>query len=176
MKTLHWKHLITNFTRFTPILKHHFDNTTSEYRYLQSQNKLNIFNLQEWHHNTWNCKSLFQRLFIVYKTFTVGIKTKNLPWMTRFGLWSFYTGVFIRRPTIQEDHFWLAPRVIVLYRFDCTLILLKLSIFRKNIKDIKDKSITRNIFRIQDDFIICGFYCIAFVEYIIVQYMTIVFS
>ena len=32
---------------------------------------------------------------------------------------------------------------------------------------IREKSITHNIFRIQDnDSVICGFYCIAFVEYI----------
>ena len=34
---------------------------------------------------------------------------------------------------------------------------------------IKDKSISHNIFRIQDDnSILCGFYCIAFMEYMIV--------
>ena len=34
---------------------------------------------------------------------------------------------------------------------------------------IKDKSITHNLFRIQDDnSILCGFYCIAFMEYMIV--------
>ena len=33
---------------------------------------------------------------------------------------------------------------------------------------IKNKSVTHNIFRIQDNgFIMCGFYCIAFVEYIL---------
>ena len=33
---------------------------------------------------------------------------------------------------------------------------------------IKDKSIAHNIFRIQDnESIICGFYCIAFIEYIL---------
>ena len=33
---------------------------------------------------------------------------------------------------------------------------------------IKDKSITRNIFRIQDnESIMCGFYCIAFIEYVL---------
>ena len=53
----------------------------------------NIFNLQEWLQNMQNCKSLFQQIFIVYKTFTVRIKTKNLPRMTRFGLWSFHKGV-----------------------------------------------------------------------------------
>ena len=31
---------------------------------------------------------------------------------------------------------------------------------------IKDKSITDNIFRIQDNYsILCGFYCITFIEY-----------
>ena len=34
---------------------------------------------------------------------------------------------------------------------------------------IKEKSITHNIFRIQDnDSIMCGFYCIAFIEYMFV--------
>ena len=33
---------------------------------------------------------------------------------------------------------------------------------------IKDKSITHNIFRIQDnDYIMCEFYCIAFIEYMV---------
>ena len=33
---------------------------------------------------------------------------------------------------------------------------------------IKDKSITHNIFRIQDnESIMCGFYCIAFIEYML---------
>ena len=33
---------------------------------------------------------------------------------------------------------------------------------------IKDKSITRNIFRIQDDnYIMCGFNCIAFIKYML---------
>ena len=33
---------------------------------------------------------------------------------------------------------------------------------------IEDKSITHNIFRIQDDdSVMCGFYCIAFIEYMI---------
>ena len=31
---------------------------------------------------------------------------------------------------------------------------------------IKDKSITHNVFRMQDhDYIVCGFYCITFIEY-----------
>ena len=39
---------------------------------------------------------------------------------------------------------------------------------RKSVKKIKDKSITHNIFRIQgNDSIICGFCCIAFIEYMI---------
>ena len=43
--------------------------------------------------NTWNCKSLFQKIFIVCKRFTVGLKTKNLSRTTRFCLWWFYKGV-----------------------------------------------------------------------------------
>ena len=36
------------------------------------------------------------------------------------------------------------------------------------LQKIRDKSITRNIFRIQDDeSIMCGFYCIPFIEYIL---------
>ena len=35
------------------------------------------------------------------------------------------------------------------------------------LKKLKDKSITHNILRIQDDnSIMCGFYCIVFIEYI----------
>ena len=34
--------------------------------------------------------SLFQQIFIVSKTFTVGIKTKNVAGMIRFGFWLFY--------------------------------------------------------------------------------------
>ena len=34
---------------------------------------------------------------------------------------------------------------------------------------IKDKSITQNIFRMQDnDSVMCGFYCISFIEYMLV--------
>ena len=32
---------------------------------------------------------------------------------------------------------------------------------------MEDISITHNIFRIQDDCVICEFYCIAFIEYMI---------
>ena len=47
-----------------------------------------------------------------------------------------------------------------------TLILLELNIFHKN--KIRDKSITHNIFRIQDnESIMCGFYYIVFIEYIL---------
>ena len=36
------------------------------------------------------------------------------------------------------------------------------------LNEIKDKSITHNIFRIQDnESIMCGFYCIAFIEYML---------
>ena len=28
---------------------------------------------------------------------------------------------FIRWPALHDDHFWLVPRVVVLYRFDCNI-------------------------------------------------------
>ena len=47
-----------------------------------------------------------------------------------------------------------------------TLILLEIKIFlTKCLTKIKDKSITRRKFRMQsDDSIMCGFYCIVFIE------------
>ena len=38
-------------------------------------------------------QTLFQKIFIAYKTFTVGIKAQNLPRTTRFGYWLLYKGV-----------------------------------------------------------------------------------
>ena len=41
---------------------------------------------------------------------------------------------------------------------------------QKVLNKIKDKSITHNIFGIQDnESIICGFYCIAFIEYMLAR-------
>ena len=38
------------------------------------------------------------------------------------------------------------------------------------LNEIKDKLITHNVFRIQDnESIICGFYCIVFMEYMLVR-------
>ena len=50
-----------------------------------------------------------------------------------------------------------------------TLFLSELNIFlKKYLKKIKDKSTTHNIFRIQDnESVMCGFYCIAFIEYML---------
>ena len=40
-------------------------------------------------------------------------------------------------------------------------------IFQKELNKVRDKSITHNIFIIQDtESIMCGFYCIIFIEYI----------
>ena len=40
---------------------------------------------------------------------------------------------------------------------------------QEKLKKIKDKSITHNIFRTEDnESIMCGFYCIAFIEYTLV--------
>ena len=42
------------------------------------------------------------------------------------------------------------------------------NILQEALNNIRDKSITHNIFRIQDeDSIMCGFYCITFIEYIL---------
>ena len=49
----------------------------------------------------------------------------------------------------------------------CSLIFLEL-FPHKVLSKIKNKSITHNIFKVQDDeSIMCGFYCIAFVEYML---------
>ena len=68
---------------------------------------------QEWHQNTQNCTSLFWQIFTVYKIFTMGIKTKNLPRTTRFGL---CFRCFIRWSSEQNSHLWVVPRVVVLDR------------------------------------------------------------
>ena len=38
-------------------------------------------------------KHAILQIFIVYKTFTVGTKIKNLARATRFGMWLFYKGL-----------------------------------------------------------------------------------
>ena len=51
--------------------------------------------------------------------------------------------------------------------FHCTLILLEY-ILQEVLNKIKDKSITHSVIRIQSDAsIMLGFYCIAFLEYVI---------
>ena len=51
------------------------------------------------------------------------------------------------------------------------MVLFELNLLDQELlSKIKDKSITYNIFRIQDDdFIMCRFYCIAFIEYVIAE-------
>ena len=51
----------------------------------------------------------------------------------------------------------------------CILILFETEYIPQEVLNkIKDKSITHYIFRIQeDDSIMCGFYCIAFIEYML---------
>ena len=46
--------------------------------YVQNQKYItkSIVSLQDWHQNMQNYKSLFQQIFIVYKTFRVGKKLK----------------------------------------------------------------------------------------------------
>ena len=52
--------------------------------------------------------------------------------------------------------------------FDFFKNLIYLRKFKYAFNKIRDKSITRNIFRIQtNDSIMCEFYCIAFIEYML---------
>ena len=100
MKALHWKtDLIANFTANLIANLQSFINTIYITQYITQVTK-NIFNLYESHQNMWNCKSLFQQIFVVYKTFLVVVKAKNLLRTTRFGLWSFYEDV------LQNDYLW----------------------------------------------------------------------
>ena len=39
-------------------------------------------------------------------------------------------GRFIRRPPVQDDNFWVLPRVVVLYRFDCNNNKIKKNTWR----------------------------------------------
>ena len=49
-----------------------------------------------------------------------------------------------------------------------TLILSELNIFQISGNKIKDKSVTHNMFRIQDnESVKWGFYCISFIEYVL---------
>ena len=84
----------------------------------------NIFNLQEWHQNMWNCKSFFQQIFIVYKTLTVVIKTKNLLRTTRFCLW-FFIEMFYKMTTCPRRPLVSGPRssrLIQVWRYIKTLL------------------------------------------------------
>ena len=64
---------------------------------------------------------LFQQTFIC-KTFAVGIKTKNLPRTSRFGLWSFYQEFYKATTCRRQPLFWEVPIMVALYRFDCIYI------------------------------------------------------
>ena len=70
----------------------------------------NISHLQECHQNAQNGKSLFW-----------GKKTKTCSEQTHLASGSFWR-YFIRRPPVQDDHFWVVPRVVVLNKFDCMLV------------------------------------------------------
>ena len=60
----------------------------------------------------------FQQIFIVFETLAIEIKIKNLSRTTRFGVWLFYK-CSIRQPPVQDDHFSVIPKVVILCRFDC---------------------------------------------------------
>ena len=69
---------------------------------------------------------------------------------------------------IVEEHigFHYLPTKIQL----CTWLFGIEHIPQEVLNEIKDKLITHNVFRIQDnESIICGFYCIVFMEYMLVR-------
>ena len=61
------------------------------------------------------------QIFIHYKTFTLGGNKNLLRTTTLVGLYLVVVlwRCFMRWAPVQEDHFWVVPRVVVLYRFDC---------------------------------------------------------
>ena len=89
--------------------------------YVHSKSKVteNICNLLEWLQNMRNCKSLFKQTFISFKTFTAEkiLKPTKNDQIWFVVAWSRF---FIRWPHFQDGHFWVVPKVVVLYRFDCT--------------------------------------------------------
>ena len=48
---------------------------------------------------------------------------------------------FIRRPPVQDDHFWVVPRVVVLYRFDCNWSFFWFSFVFWNVTNISTASL-----------------------------------
>ena len=83
--------------------------------YVHSKSKVteNIFNFQEWYQNT--------KTFISHKTFTIGKKKLNPIKNDQIWLVVAWHRFFIWRPPFQDNHFWVVPRVVVLYRFDCSV-------------------------------------------------------
>ena len=85
--------------------------------YVLSKSKVtqNISNLQAWHKNMQNGKSLFMWRHSLWGKKNPKKPAKNENTGLVVILWS----CFIRRPPVQEDHFWVFSRVVVLYRLDC---------------------------------------------------------
>ena len=51
-------------------------------------------------------------------------------------------------------------------------------IYQKILNRVRDKSINHTVFRIQDAYILCGFYCIGFIDYmldyiLLIDYITL---
>ena len=74
------------------------------------------FYLQELHQNT-------QLQILIQANITMGKKLKTC--QERPHLFSgHFIKVFYKTTTCPDDHFWVVPKVVILYRFDCTYIFL----------------------------------------------------
>ena len=89
-----WKHYIE---------KHLIANSTQLHSFINTSCITALFNIGMFLQNGTKSREIINLyssksfLFIV-QTFAVGVKTKNLQRATRFGLWSFYKGVY------KDDH------------------------------------------------------------------------
>ena len=73
-----------------------------------------------WHQNTQNRKSSFTwRLFTIRNSLW-GEKQTWLEWPHLAG-GCFWWSCFIRKPPVQNYLFWVVPRVLLLYKFDCSI-------------------------------------------------------
>lgn len=79
--------------------------------YVNSKSQLiqNIYHLEEWHQNTQN-----HILYLQKDVFTIRDslwRKKNL---------EDFVKVFYKTTICPRNHFWVVPRLVVLYRFDCS--------------------------------------------------------
>ena len=79
----------------------------------------NISHLQEWHQIVPKMPNLYSRKGLFTIRHNSEGKTKDLHRATSFCLVVTLRGCFIRQPSVQDNHFSMVPRAVVLYRFNC---------------------------------------------------------